>query len=810
MKLYIDISTLLSVNFLTGIQRVTREITSQLIKNSGMDIILLHYDREKKDCFDVIDTVCYLNYLENGIGYIEELFREKININELESGSIFFDIDGIWHISISRSTLYPVLKSNNIKIAVFVYDVVPIMYPQYVHQNTLFLFMRYFGAVLLFSDLIIVSAESTIKAIKNICNELDISMRNSAVIPLALDFHNNNSPNQKIRKKIQRIVDNRKYLLIVGTIEPRKNHAVVLDAFEERLFAMGLSLIFAGRIGWKIEQFKTRIDSHQQLDRKLFLINDANDNEIEYLYKHAYFTVMPSFVEGFGLPLVESINAKTPVIASDIPVFREVGGNFCDYFDPYNKSEFIKVVMDYLKDSHLYDDKKHNLDNYVRITWKESASMMFKVLKGLDISTDIIPKQPHQMVILSARSDILLETLPFIEYFMSFIKEIVVCCPDINIDEIRNRYNGGLKLIFLSDSKVLEGKPLPEDHTIRNFYLRCLALKSDIIEDVFIMSDDDYRPLYTISEDMYIEEGKYIAYYCFNIENWRGTLETPTSYDRSMYGTARFLNGNHYPTKQYSSHMPQIIDKRIFLEMLEAHKGIETNGYDEWSTYFNFGIARYPDKFLTRVYKTMCWPGYPTDWEQEVIPDDYLFENYYSELYNKGKIFDGFSRDYNKDIVKENRNKISLFMRRQHEHEKGVEVYKTYKAIYGYLFRESPAITIVYREKKAVIYLPKFFVFAGNHTCSKIAVTLVYMDEEEYFQGRLTYQYISLKGHPLSQDVNVAISNGIKNVDLPVYGLKYRERCSMFVSLTYDDIKVSSSVEVVFIIDEINAMTDIC
>lgn len=121
--------------------------------------------------------------------------------------------------------------------------------------------------------------------------------------------------------------------LMVGTIEPRKGHAAVLDAFE-RLWSNGsqATLVLIGRVGWRCEGLRKRLESHALRGRHLFVFYDATDVELHHAYTHAKALIMASRVEGFGLPLVEAMRYGVPVIASDIEVFREIGGDYPEYF----------------------------------------------------------------------------------------------------------------------------------------------------------------------------------------------------------------------------------------------------------------------------------------------------------------------------------------------------------------------------------------------------------------------------------------------------------------------------------------------
>ena len=122
--------------------------------------------------------------------------------------------------------------------------------------------------------------------------------------------------------------------LAVSTIEPRKNHAYLLDAFE-LLWAQNCParLCIIGRIGWKCEALIKRIEAHPEFGQRLFMFNQLDDSGLEYAYTKAKALLFSSHDEGFGLPLVEAMQRGLPAMGSDIPVFHEVGGEFMAYFD---------------------------------------------------------------------------------------------------------------------------------------------------------------------------------------------------------------------------------------------------------------------------------------------------------------------------------------------------------------------------------------------------------------------------------------------------------------------------------------------
>jgi alpha-1,2-rhamnosyltransferase len=119
--------------------------------------------------------------------------------------------------------------------------------------------------------------------------------------------------------------------LMVGTLEPRKNHDLVLDAFET-LWAEDspARLEIVGRAPWP--PLLARIRGHRELGARLIHRDDADDRALADLYERATATICASSGEGFGLPAVEALARGCPVLASDIPAFREVSGAWCQYF----------------------------------------------------------------------------------------------------------------------------------------------------------------------------------------------------------------------------------------------------------------------------------------------------------------------------------------------------------------------------------------------------------------------------------------------------------------------------------------------
>lgn len=133
--------------------------------------------------------------------------------------------------------------------------------------------------------------------------------------------------------------------LMVGMLSPRKNHGLAIDAFE-RLWAAGsdVNLVIAGKFGWDTEALLRRVQSHPENGRRLFWMNDVRDGDLEYGYQHAAGLITASIAEGFNLPIVEALSRGCPVLATDLPVHREVGGRHAAYY-PVDKPEALAALV---------------------------------------------------------------------------------------------------------------------------------------------------------------------------------------------------------------------------------------------------------------------------------------------------------------------------------------------------------------------------------------------------------------------------------------------------------------------------------
>ncbi len=378
MKIYIDVSVLTLATFITGIQRVTREIIVRLIKESGFEVVLLHYNAAH-NIYCQIDNVAFVNYYVYNQGIKEKMItKHKIPLDQIERGSIFFDLDAAWMCRMKRSYLLPILKSQGVKIVAHIYDIISITHPQFCLERGVYNFMDFIGAHIQYADKLIVNAQATVDELRRLTSGIGCELPSCSVVPLGADFKDNKAiADEEVSKQLADIAKEKKYILMVGTIEPRKNHKFLLDAYDHGLKKLGYNIILAGYMGWNMEAFEKRLKEHPDYGRGIYHLIGLKDKEIAYLYQHAEMLAFLSYTEGFGLPIIEAMQRGTPVLASDIPVLREVGGECCLWVEQDNVEDLCEKVKMHLQngDPIIYSPKIPILN------WEECKDKIVGVLK---------------------------------------------------------------------------------------------------------------------------------------------------------------------------------------------------------------------------------------------------------------------------------------------------------------------------------------------------------------------------------------------------------------------------------------------
>lgn len=247
-----------------------------------------------------------------------------------------------------------------------------------------------------------------------------------------------------------------------------------------------------------------------------------------------------------------------------------------------------------------------------------------------------------QIVYISNRPEVFSVTLQHVALFMPFVEQAVVCVPD-SLEGAFKSIVSSLDVNVVLESSVLFNDDLSDfsamDHQRRNYLLRGQLVRSDSVAPHFIMSDDDARPLKPIALDTFIKGDRYRRYFFYDLASW---FNNQTEFDAGQIATCAVLDYENFEHLSYASHMPQVIDKAMFVDAQDFFSGYAKNHpLCEWSTYFNYAPHIFPEKFHPpEPFKTLCWPEHPLAWRLLVEPQSYVFENYTPSIYENLGVFD--------------------------------------------------------------------------------------------------------------------------------------------------------------------------
>lgn len=173
-------------------------------------------------------------------------------------------------------------------------------------------------------------------------------------------------------------------IIMVGSLEPKKNYQFVLDSCE-RLWRAGatFNLLIFGRKAWMYQDLVKTLNTHPRRNGQLFWFSDASDVELQFAYENADLCLSASLAEGFGLPVVEALAHKLPVVISDIPVYREIAAASACYFDPTSEASFTSALTKAMNEPEFLAELRAKAENFRWKSWEECGDEVFRKLKSL-------------------------------------------------------------------------------------------------------------------------------------------------------------------------------------------------------------------------------------------------------------------------------------------------------------------------------------------------------------------------------------------------------------------------------------------
>ena len=257
--------------------------------------------------------------------------------------------------TLSDETVHMVERAHRAgtRIGLILCDLIPITHPSFFLPDYRRRFRYWLEHDLQYADFCLTISDATRD---ELIKQLPTLMTTRRPLPIesfrlgcTLDVDPRSCSGAPSRRDLMRLfADPTPVLLTVCTLEPRKNHRLLLDVFD-RLDNGAVRLCIVGKKGWLVDELIERIERHPAYGRHLFMFNDLTDDELEVCYREADLFLYPSLIEGFGLPIVEALQYGIPVYCSDTPVHREVGKHWCRYFDPHDPAGLETMIRQFIE-----------------------------------------------------------------------------------------------------------------------------------------------------------------------------------------------------------------------------------------------------------------------------------------------------------------------------------------------------------------------------------------------------------------------------------------------------------------------------
>lgn len=389
-QLLIDISATCRTDLKTGIERVARAITMELLKSPPTGY------RVEPVYLDQVDGQWRYRYARKftlkALDCPQDILEDQII--EAQSGDILLcvDLSGQRFTESHKAGLFHELKALGVKCSAIVYDLLPLTAPECFPPQSEKPHSDWLKAVSDFDGCSCIS-QAVAEEMRNWLTQVYGKSKNKFKVNF---FHmgadlENSIPTRGLPKDADYVlgcIKEKITFLMVGTIEPRKNYLQVLDAFD-RLWKDNLdcNLVIVGREGWRdlpqearrnIPETVDRLSRNPQLGKHLFWLQGISDEYLEKVYERSACLIFASLGEGFGLPLIEAAKHKLPIIARDLPVFREVAGQHAFYFTGTETEDLSGAIKEWLE---LYKNKKHpTSDDMPWQTWRDSVQQILAIL----------------------------------------------------------------------------------------------------------------------------------------------------------------------------------------------------------------------------------------------------------------------------------------------------------------------------------------------------------------------------------------------------------------------------------------------
>lgn len=275
------------------------------------------------------------------------------------------------HTGLDQKKYLRAVTQKKVKPFYFLHDLIPLTHPEFCDSKAPIFHLQRLLTMKKTGCGLILNSKDTENRLLSYAEKNHWALPKLLVAPLGIE-------SQTISKHQKLIPQD--YFVILGTIESRKNHLVIMNVWRrlaEEKVAPIPKLIVIGKRGWECEQVFDMLDRCPAIKEHVIEISNCSDSALITWLFYARALLFPTFTEGYGLPLVEALSLGVPVIASNLKVFHEIAGSIPEYLDPLDGLGWFQIIKDYADENNEKREAQLNrIKNFKQWTWNDHFEMV--------------------------------------------------------------------------------------------------------------------------------------------------------------------------------------------------------------------------------------------------------------------------------------------------------------------------------------------------------------------------------------------------------------------------------------------------
>lgn len=399
-RIYVDLTTTWHhVGHPTGIARVETECYRSLLKQYPERIQPIVWNSNSGHFLKISVADSLSNTDLDELARLENAGRaHRIRSNDLVPGARLVNFGGAWirngrYVNAVRS-----LKTqHNLNFSLYIYDLIQLQFKQYYPKDASVDFSTNLKSLARVADDFLVCSDTTRQDLLRFLLSEGLGFKAITRTRLG-DMSGDAAPDQDQvldNSDLVTSLKNKDFVIYVSSLDLRKNHTLLVNVWrrliEERRGRVP-SLLFVGRNMWRGDEIVHQIESEGALKNSIHILDNVDDHELKWLYQNALFSVYPSYYEGWGLPVAESLSFGTPCLASNRSSVKEISPQLTDLLDPYDFRAWVDKIKHYLENpSALENRSKQIRESFEFIDWDNSVQEMVTELDALPFKPNIRP-----------------------------------------------------------------------------------------------------------------------------------------------------------------------------------------------------------------------------------------------------------------------------------------------------------------------------------------------------------------------------------------------------------------------------------